>query len=223
MELPNKDSRSLEFQRIVHQARACRLCPRMEGRTRVLGIANGPLSAKLLFVAEAPGRLGADISGVPLSGDRTGRTFDELLAAGGFTRPDIFLTNAVLCNPRDESGRNARPSRAEIANCCRYLADLIALLNPRWVVTLGAVALEAVATIAPHGAILRHDVGQRIDWFGRWLVPLYHPGPRALIHRPLEVQRADYTRLSALIDAPNGDEAGSPIRAASGSPIASVS
>ena len=41
-------------------AQACRVCPRMEGRRRVLGAGNGPLDARVLFVAEAPGRLGDD-------------------------------------------------------------------------------------------------------------------------------------------------------------------
>lgn len=205
------DARFRAFQQLVGQAQNCRLCPRMEGRTRVLGRANGSLSAKLLFVAEAPGRFGADACGVPLSGDRTGRTFDTLLAAGGIKRGDVFLTNAVLCNPRDEDGRNARPSCTEIANCCHHLAGLIAVLNPQWVVTLGAVALGAVAAIAPRDAILRRDVGRPILWSGRCLVPLYHPGPRALIHRPLEVQRADYARLSALVAGPHRDVAESPL------------
>lgn len=204
---PTGDVRSQAFQRLVGQAQTCRLCPRMEGRTRVLGTANGPVSAELLFVAEAPGRLGADASGVPLSGDRTGRTFDALLDTVGIRRGDVFLTNAVLCNPRDEGGRNARPSCAELANCCRHLAGLIAVLDPRWVVTLGVVALDAVAAITPHDAILRRDVGRPIPWSGRWLVPLYHPGPRALIHRPLETQRADYVGLSALIAAQHREEA----------------
>lgn len=167
-----------------------------------------PLSARILFVAEAPGLLGAHACGLPLSGDRTGRTFDELLTVGGVRRSDIFLTNTVLCDSRDEAGRNARPSRAEMANCRRHLAWLIALLDPRWVVTLGVVALEAMEAVAQHGAILRHDVGQPILWSGRQLVPLYHSGPRALIHRPLATQGADYARLSAIVAAPHREEAG---------------
>src|SRR5438046_3124119 len=97
------------FAQLVQTVQACRLCPRMEGRTRVLGPANGPMSARILFVAEAPGRFGGDRSGVPLSGDRTGRTFTELLGAAGLRRDEIFITNAVLCNPRDHAGRNDRP------------------------------------------------------------------------------------------------------------------
>ncbi len=61
------------FDALVARVSSCRCCPRMEGRARVLGQANGPLSARVLFIAEAPGRFGADMSGIPLAGDRTGR------------------------------------------------------------------------------------------------------------------------------------------------------
>ena len=171
----------------------------MEGRTRVLGHANGPLAARLLFVAEAPGRLGADVSGVPLTGDRAGRTFEALLAAGGFDRDKVFITNAVLCNPRDAGGRNDRPTGPEVANCGSHLSRLMAIVQPEWVVTLGAVALSAVRRIAPHGLVLARDVGRPVSWNGRRLVPLYHPGPRALIHRPLSAQQADYERIATLV------------------------
>lgn len=167
----------------------------------MLGPANGSLAARVLFVAEAPGRFGADASGVPLHGDRTGRAFEDFLAAAGLTRDDVFITNAILCNPRDADGRNARPAITELANCRSHLARLVALLDPLWVVTLGSVALGALSAIAPHAALLARDVGRPIAWHGRWLVPLYHPGPRALIRRPVAVQRADYRKLGDAIRA----------------------
>jgi hypothetical protein len=45
------------------------------------------------------------------------------------------------------------------------------------------------------------DLARPIAWYGRWLVPLYHPGPRALLRRPLAAQREDYRRLAALVRA----------------------
>lgn len=190
-----------EFSALVTAACTCHRCPRMEGRTRVLGSANGPLCAPILFVAEAPGRLGADRCGTPLSGDRTGQTFDALLAASGIRRDEIFITNAVLCNPRDDAGRNDTPTRAELRNCGSHLARLIEILGPEVVVTLGVTALNALDLLARHGLILRRDVGRPAWWFGRRLVPLYHPGPRALIRRPFAAQCADYQNLTRIIKA----------------------
>ncbi|MBI2322722.1 MAG: uracil-DNA glycosylase [Chloroflexi bacterium] len=187
------------FARLVARVQACRACPRMEGRARVLGPANGRVPAAVLFVAEAPGRLGADRCGVPLAGDQTGRAFATLLRAAGLDRAAVFVTNAVLCNPRDARGRNARPTAAEIANCTAHLRATLEAVRPRYVAALGQVALAALARVAPHGAVLARDVGRPLPWHGGWLVPLYHPGPRARIHRPLARQLDDFRRLGQLV------------------------
>jgi len=187
------------FACLVTRVQSCRLCPRMEGRSRVFGPANGSIHASVLFVAEAPGRLGADRWQVPLFGDQTGRTFEELLQVAELDRQQIFITNAVLCNPRDEHGNNAPPARQEIENCSQHLRETIVLLQPRYVVTLGQVALKAVRYIAPHDLTLAEHVGHAYAWHERWLIPLYHPGPRARVHRPLTLQKEDYRRLGVLL------------------------
>ena len=196
------DTRAQAFEALYARARECERCPRMTGRTRVLGPGNGPLDARIVFVAEAPGRLGGDRTGVPLSADQTGRSFDEFLSAAGLDRASLFVTNAVLCNPRNELGLNDRPRAAELRNCSTHLADLLALLDPPWVVALGRVALDALALIAPHGAQLARDVGSAIPWAGRTLVPLYHPGPRSVARRGRDRHVEDYRTLAALV-APN--------------------
>ena len=48
----------------------------MECRRKVFSEANGNIDSKALFIAEAPGRLGADKTGIPLYGDRTGDNFE---------------------------------------------------------------------------------------------------------------------------------------------------
>jgi uracil-DNA glycosylase len=171
----------------------------MDGRTRAIGPANGPLDARIMFVAEAPGRLGAERTGVPLSGDQTGRNFDALLAGAGIDRSSIFVTNAVLCNPRRPDGRNDRPRAAELRNCSAHLRATIDLLDPPWVVALGRAALDALALIEPHDRVLARDVGTATAWFGRLLVPLYHPGPRSVARRGFNQHAADYAALAALI------------------------
>jgi uracil-DNA glycosylase family 4 len=194
-------SRAEQFGETVARAQACHRCPRMEGRTRAIGPANGPLDARVLFVAEAPGRLGADRTGVPLSGDQTGRNFGRLLALAGIERSTIFVTNAVLCNPRSPDGRNDRPRTQEIRNCSEHLRALIEVLDPPWIVSLGRAALDALAQIEPHDRLLARDVGTPVRWHGRRLVPLYHPGARAMIRRSFEQHAADYAALAAMINA----------------------
>src|SRR3954454_7888034 len=51
----SKMHRGAAFARLVEEAQACQVCPRMVGRTRLLSSANGSLEARVCFMAEAPG------------------------------------------------------------------------------------------------------------------------------------------------------------------------
>lgn len=192
-----------EYEALVARVQACRRCPRMEGRRRVLGPANGNPRAPVLILAEAPGRAGADRTGMPFSGDHSGRNFERLLAAAGWTRDDVLISNAVLCNPRKANGRNDRPTAAEIERCSEYCRALLALMRPQVVVTLGNVALAALARIAPHALRLREHVGRLWPWNSTYLFPLYHPSPQVVIAptgRPLAQQEEDFRRLRIAVD-----------------------
>ena len=105
-----KQSISLSYKAydtLCAQVQGCRKCYRMNESARVLSRAAGRIDAKIMFIGEAPGRLGADSSEIPFHGDKAGHNFEELLEFAGLTRASVFVTNAVLCNPRDASGNNA--------------------------------------------------------------------------------------------------------------------
>ena len=191
-------AQAIDFAALCAEAQACARCPAMAGRRRVLGEANGRPGALVCFIGEAPGRHGAERTGVPFSGDRSGRNFDALLAHAGLTRDIVFVTNVLLCNPQDERGRNRPPSRDELANCRGFLARQLAVVDAPIVAPLGAVALAALDALAAHRLRLREAVGVPTAWRGRILYPLYHPGPRAQLHRPVEWQRADFAALGDL-------------------------
>ncbi len=161
----------------------------------ILNSANGPVPSGIMLIGEAPARLGAARTGIPFSGDQSARNLERLLHAAGWTRDAVFLTNAVLCHPRKESGGNRRPARSEIRRCSHWLREQIAIVDPVIVGAMGIVALDALGLIEPHDAELRWDVGTPISWNGRLLVPLYHPSPRAQIHRSLAAQEADFRSL----------------------------
>lgn len=183
--------------RLILEARDCRLCPRMGCSKRVLTDLNGPNDAPVMFVAEAPGRLGAERTGIPLFGDRTGDRFEALLSRMGWKRCDVFLTNAILCNPRNEDGNNDVPTTLEIRNCSTFLARTIDVVNPALVVALGNVALRALRLLETHALTLGEVGGHPVPWRGRLLAALYHPGPRSAVHRAWELQLRDAGRLAA--------------------------
>lgn len=196
--------RSINFRVLVDEVAACLRCERMRDSARLLGHSVGNLNASLMFVGEAPGRLGADQTHIPFHGDAAGHNFEELIAFAGLSREDIYVTNAVLCNPRDGRGNNATPNNHEISNCCDFLRRQVELVRPKVVVTLGAVALRAVAAIEPHHLVLSSSVRKAHPWFGCLLIPLYHPGQRAMMHRSFANQRSDYQFVAECVRKSGG-------------------
>lgn len=182
---------------LVSEAQNCSSCPRMSESRRVLSDLNGAWNAKVMFVAEAPGRLGAQITGIPLSQDRTGMRFEELLTAMEWNRSSVFITNAVLCNPRDEDGNNDKPSATEITNCSSFLRRTIDVVNPALVVALGGVALGALKNIYPHECTVKRFCGTAVPWGQRYLGVLYHPSPRTQTQRTWQQQISDARSLAS--------------------------
>lgn len=186
------ESKETQFERLIAEAASCMRCDRMRDSARILSRAAGNLNAELFFVGEAPGRLGADATGIPFHGDRSGANFEDLLSFAGITRQDIFVTNAVLCNPRNSSGNNATPDQLERANCQDFLRRQIMLVDPKIVVAIGATALEALGGIERHDLTLKENVRTLNWWFNRQLIPIYHPSAQAMLSRSAANQRSDY-------------------------------
>lgn len=181
-----------KFDELCSKVRFCTRCERMDESARILSRAGGSLGAEIMFIGEAPGRLGADASEIPFHGDKSGHNFEELLSFAGLDRSMIFVTNAVLCNPKTSDGNNATPNRVEVQNCSQYLKEQIDLVQPKVVVSLGSVALDALRLVGPHHLELSRNVRSALGWYGRILIPCYHPGARAMMHRSMANQRSDY-------------------------------
>ncbi|MDH5761661.1 MAG: uracil-DNA glycosylase [Nitrospinota bacterium] len=184
-----------EFERLTQQAAQCTTCPNMVDQSAVLGPGNGSIDSKILFVAEAPGRFGGARTGIPFSGDKSGDNFEALIAHVGLTRQDIFVTNAVLCNPL-ANGNNRRPTTKEIDNCSTYLESVLKLMNPKVVVTLGGVGLDAINRLLGTRYTLSEVIGKPQKTKNFTLLPLYHPSPRVTNwKRPLSVQKRDFKKI----------------------------
>ncbi|MFZ6768034.1 uracil-DNA glycosylase family protein [Undibacterium sp. Di26W] len=191
-----KKETEIQFSELISEVKNCKKCPRMCDSERVLGPASGSLNAKVLFIGEAPGRLGADESQIPFHGDKSGHNFEALLEQVQLSRYELFVTNAVLCNPRDEKGNNATPTTTEIKNCANFLKKQIELVDPQIVVTLGGTALKACSLVEEHNLELKAQVRTSNKWLNRILIPAYHPGQRAMIHRSFPNQLSDYQYIS---------------------------
>lgn len=197
-----RTDKSRKFEILVENAGRCNLCLRMSGRTRVLSEKNGDINSRVVFVGEAPGRLGADRTGVPFHGDQAGQKFERLLGIAGLTRQEVFITNALLCNPRDEKGNNSAPTKQEVRNCSIHLSILLDVVQPDLIVSLGQCALGALHTIESHQIELRRDVRKPVRWSKYTVLPMYHPGPRSAIHRSTVEQDRDFSFLGEMLGRP---------------------
>lgn len=193
-----KAATSAEFESLVGRVAGCQACESV-AYSHVLGETNGSLTSAVMFVGEAPGRRGAGRTGIPFSGDESGRRFEAFLALAGLSRENVFITNALLCNPLDSATRNRRPSVAEVRQCLPFLRAQVVAVDPSIVVALGGVALFALGQIESHDVTLKGSSGHVFPWFNRHLMPLYHVGRRSTVHRPEEEQKEDWRRLARLV------------------------
>ena len=189
------------FENLCQRAHECVVCPDLADKDAVLGPGNGNINPRVFFVAEAPGRQGADRTRRPFWGDKSGENFQVLIDSISLDRSDTFITNSVMCSPRKPSGANRRPKQSEIKNCSSFLKETIDLINPSVVVTLGTVALGAIEAIEPHGLKIKTAIRNGFDWYGRRLVPLYHPSPQVFAAiRRLDDQLLDYRVLGREVE-----------------------
>jgi DNA polymerase len=154
----------------------------------------GTVPAAVMFVGLAPGRHGGDRTGLPFSGDRSGKLLREMIAHAGL--PGVFITNLVRCNPRDELGRNRDPDAGEIANCRDHLRMELAIARPRVIACLGHIAWREMAG---RGRSFNPTRPTTIRVNDVVLFPMYHP---AYVNRgaySIRRYRRDFRRLARLL------------------------
>jgi len=119
-------------------------CPLKKTATN-LCFADGNPQAHVMLIGEAPGR-DEDIQGKPFVG-RSGQLLDRMLAAIQLSREapeperSVFITNTVFWRPPG----NRTPTESETAMCLPFLMRAIELLQPRFIVCLGATPAHRLA------------------------------------------------------------------------------
>lgn len=169
----SESERSLRFEqaeRLYARIRSCERCAL--SKTRINAVpGEGPLDAEVLLIGEAPGA-NEDKQGRPFVG-QSGQFLDELLAAAGMKRSDVYICNVLKCRPPS----NRDPSPDEILSCRDYLEEQTELVDPLMVITLGRYSM---ARYFPKQTISRIH-GQYKEMDGRFYVPMYHPA--AALHQ----------------------------------------
>jgi DNA polymerase len=158
----------------------CKRCPLHQlGRKQIVfGVGNA--EAELMFVGEGPGA-DEDAQGEPFVG-RAGQLLNNMIVAMGLRREDVYIGNVVKCRPP----QNRTPEREECETCSPFLMRQIAVVRPKIIVALGAVAARTLLGMNDSMAKLRGRIydfspalpkhaPERAAEFSTKLAVTYHP------------------------------------------------
>ncbi|MFZ3363544.1 MAG: uracil-DNA glycosylase [Candidatus Acidiferrales bacterium] len=146
----------------IGDCKRCRLC---QQRNKIV-FGAGNARADLVFVGEGPGR-DEDIQGLPFVG-RAGKLLTQMIEAMGLKREDVYICNVVKCRPPE----NRAPEPDEMETCSPFLYRQLAVIEPKAVVCLGAIAFQALYGAKQSISRLR---GQWLEFRGIPMMATYHP------------------------------------------------
>lgn len=154
-----------ELETIARAIAECRQCGLSDTRTRTVPGQGNP-RPEIMFVGEGPGAE-EDEQGLAFVG-AAGQLLTKMIEAMGFTRDQVFIGNIVKCRPPN----NRQPAPDEMQKCLPYLRAQIAILKPRVIVALGAIAARGLLDVETGITRLR----------GKWqsyedipVMPTFHP------------------------------------------------
>ena len=155
---------------------ACRLCEAAGYLAHANPIRPDLLAnPKMMLIGQAPGAI-TDRKGFHFAGP-AGKFLEQWLTRAGFPngyfRKHVYLTSLTRCFPGKAPGGNGdrAPSRAEITLCRPFLEREFALVDPKVVLLVGRMAIDA---FIPGKRPLEALIGSTFEIEGRTFVPLPH-------------------------------------------------
>lgn len=167
---------------------------------------DGNPDARVMLVGEVPGR-DEDLEGKPFAGE-AGRLLDQMLAAIGLTRDDVYLANMLPWRPPGD--RQSTP--AEQAMCLPFITRQIELCAPEILIFAGGAAAKQMLDVDTPLPRLRGQWKTYTGADGRatpalTIFPpdylLRHPSHKRLAWRDLLSIKARFEALPAETDRPD--------------------
>jgi DNA polymerase len=184
------DVSTLGWDALAERVAGCRACELHQTRTQTV-FGTGNPDAELMIVGEAPGA-DEDRQGEPFVG-RAGQLLNAMLAAIGLRREQVYIANILKCRPPG----NRNPGAEEALACRAFLDRQIALVQPKLILSLGAVsAHNLLATDLPVGKLRgsSHQLPSGVP-----VAVSYHPA--YLLRKPHEKAKSwqDLQRVAQLL------------------------
>jgi uracil-DNA glycosylase len=189
-EAPPRSARPVPLATLREQASHCRECPLGALATQTVW-GEGAGHARLMIVGEQPGDR-EDLVGRPFVGP-AGHLLDQALAALGWDRAAVYVTNAVKHFKYELRGKrrmHKTPGQLEILACAHWLQGEIEAVAPAALVALGGTAARAllgrpVKVLSERGQWLQRDDGRVV------LVTLH---PSALLRGDPALREREFER-----------------------------
>lgn len=158
--------RSSELSVLSDQVARCDRCEVLSKcRTKTV-FGEGSPTPRVAFFGEGPGR-DEDLQGRPFVG-KAGQLLTKMIEACKLKREDCYILNTVKCRP--PNNRNPEPN--EIENCREYFENQLQILQPEYIVCLGAVSSQALLQTKLSVGRLR---GKFHPYFASKVIVTYHP------------------------------------------------
>ncbi len=150
----NIKQRIAALNKIAKEIAFCKACRRNKVGLPVPG--EGSVNAKIAFIGEAPGKTEAN-TGRPFVG-RSGQFLRALIRSLKLDDlKDVYITSPVKYLPK-----HGTPTPQEIAHGRKHLNEQLNIIQPKIIVLLGSVAVQAVLEkklpmMQHHGTIIEQD------------------------------------------------------------------
>lgn len=165
----------------------CTRCDALaKSRTQTV-FGEGNVAPRVVFFGEAPGA-DEDRSGRPFVG-QAGQLLTKMIQACSFAREDVYILNTVKCRPPG----NRNPEPQELQHCREYFVAQLEVLQPEYIVCLGAVSSQALLSSTLSIGRLR---GKFHQYFQSKVVVTYHP---AYLLRNPDAKKAAWDDLQMML------------------------
>lgn len=179
-----------QLNNLKERANKCQSCSLCQNRNKIV-FSDGCSNAPIMFIGEAPGQ-NEDNTGIPFIG-RAGQLLRKFMFEAGFKNDEFYITNTVKCRPPE----NRKPTKEEKSACACFLNAQIDLVKPKYIVPVGATALESF--ILDKKLTITKARGQIFEICDKKIIPIFHPSyllryhsmeegsPRYLFKKDLEM------------------------------------